>query len=187
MFRNLQGISVIPPTLFSLFFFRQKKNPNNYTRSESARLGTEMWNMVPPSKRETRLSCPDPASATCQIQNEQMPELPPCNNCSYKYFLPSYGAALPNLLSQPLQERSARQLVLWFTSRHWTRLTCLKQLLVLKESSQIALGPCATGNTTTTACRPYSVRADLQNLDVADIVFIHLSRNGPSYCCSGSV
>lgn len=138
--------------------------------------------MVPPSKQET-CKIKLPGSSIRYMSNSEWADAwaPPCNNCSYKYFLPSHGAALPDLLSQPLQERFARQLVLWFTSRHWTRLTCLKQLLVLKESSQIALGPCATGNTTTTACRPYSVRADLQNLDVAHTVFIHLSRNGPSY------
>lgn len=72
-----------------------------------------------------------------------------------------------------------------FTSRRWTKLMCLKQLLVLKESFQIALGLFATGSTSTIACRPHSVRVDLRKLDVADTVFISLSRNGLC-CCTDS-
>lgn len=91
--------------------------------------------MVPPSKRETRLSHPDPASATCQIQNEQMPQISHVTIALTSIFFPPMELALPNLLSQPLQESFAKQLVLWFSSRHWARLMCLKQLLVLKEPS----------------------------------------------------
>lgn len=45
-------------------------------QSESARLATDTWNKVPPSKNGTRVSCPYPASTTSQIQDEHVPELP---------------------------------------------------------------------------------------------------------------
>lgn len=60
---------------------------------------------------------------------------------------------MPNLLSQPLQESSARQLVLWFTSRHWTRLMCLKQLLVYVPETAAGFEGVFPNCTGTLCCR----------------------------------
>lgn len=69
-----------PPPFFISSLFVSLKKRKLHTKWECQTRHRDIEHYFPPQKKGTRLSCPDPASATSRNQNKQMPELPHLTN-----------------------------------------------------------------------------------------------------------